>query len=519
MRKDNTFFFVDYQGTITRSTGTARAGVASAAERQGDFSELCVRAGGTFDSAGRCSAAAGQLWDPMTGTYSSSVGGAVRSQFIPFNNLATYTSPGNPNLAGTVFQLPNRPGNLIDPVAFKMMQYFPVPNVAVGTPSYNPLNNWIGANGSRSNDHRFDIKIDQRLKDAGVLSGRFSRSRSESEGVNCFGNIADPCTQGPNSGHSYSSSLNFNRTFGPTLVLNVAYGFARSYSYTAGVATDFKDFNPVTTLGLPPYILTSGYLATPNVTLGNGYQAVSAQALGSQTFSILKYPLDTHNLNANLDKIKGQHEFKFGWEGRMHRISFLQISYPDGQFNFTQAGTSQTPASGTGGDPGNHPRPEVPPALPRGFVLVRAALSGGAAPVAHGGVGRAVRGGADVCAGDAAEEDGQVFVVHVAVGRSIQVGPRAGAGHADGRSGETPLQEGEVGLIHVAVAVEVGPHTLHDKRDRECFRAVARFGGGDRDREGQSDPEANHHRDLHIGIGGAGRIQRPDSSFRGSAKR
>ena len=351
VRKDKTFFFVDYQGTITRSTGTARAGVASAAERQGDFSELCVRAGGTFDSAGRCSAAAGQLWDPMTGTYSSSVGGAVRSQFIPFNNLATYTSPGNPNLAGTVFQLPNRPGNLIDPVAFKMMQYFPVPNVAVGSPSYNPLNNWIGANGSRSNDHRFDIKIDQRLKDAGVLSGRFSRSRSESEGVNCFGNIADPCTQGPNSGHSYSSSLNFNRTFGPTLVLNVAYGFARSYSYTAGVATDFKDFNPVTTLGLPPYILTSGYLATPNVTLGNGYQAVSAQALGSQTFSILKYPLDTHNLNANLDKIKGQHEFKFGWEGRMHRISFLQISYPDGQFNFTQAGTSQTPASGTGGDP------------------------------------------------------------------------------------------------------------------------------------------------------------------------
>ncbi|HEY2011909.1 MAG TPA: carboxypeptidase regulatory-like domain-containing protein, partial [Bryobacteraceae bacterium] len=351
VRKDKTFFFVDYQGTITRSTGTARAGVASAAERQGDFGELCGRAGGSFDSSGKCSAAGGQIWDPMTSTYSSSLGGAVRSGFIPFNNLATYTSPGNPNLAGTPYQLPNRPGNLIDPVALKMMQYFPLPNVAVGSSSYNPLNNWIGTNGSRSNDHRFDIKIDQRFSDRSMLTGRFSNARSTSEGVNCFGNIADPCTQGPNDSHAYSAALNFNHTFGPTLVLSLSYGYARSFAFTHGIASDFPDFSPVTTLGLPQYILTSGFVATPNITFGNGYQAVSSQNLGSQTFSILHYPLDTHDVLASLDKIKGQHELKFGWEGRMHRISFLQVGYPEGQFNFTQTGTSQTPAGGTGGDP------------------------------------------------------------------------------------------------------------------------------------------------------------------------
>jgi len=41
----------------------------------------------------------------------------VRSAFIPFNNLATYMSPGNPKLNGTGFQLPAQPGNLIDPAA------------------------------------------------------------------------------------------------------------------------------------------------------------------------------------------------------------------------------------------------------------------------------------------------------------------------------------------------------------------------------------------------------------------
>jgi hypothetical protein len=351
IRKNKFFFFGDYQGTTARNTGTARAGVPSAAERTGDFGELCGRAGGTFDSAGRCSAAAGQLWDPMTGTYSSSAGGAVRNAYIPFDNLATYISPGNPNLAGTPYALPNRPGNLIDPVALKMMQYFPLPNVAVGTASYNPLNNWIGTNGGKNTDNRYDTKFDYRISDATQVTGRFSQSISNSEGVNCFGNIADPCTQGPNNSHSYSASLNYSHVFTPTLVLNVTYGYARSFSFTHGIATDFPSFSPVTTLGLPSYILTSGFVATPNVTFGNGYQAVSSQNLGSQTFSILHYPLDTHDLNATFNKVKGKHEMKFGYEGRLHIISFLQVGYPEGQFSFAQTGTSQTPASGTGGDP------------------------------------------------------------------------------------------------------------------------------------------------------------------------
>jgi len=351
IRKDKTFFFMDYRGTISANTGTARAGVPSALERTGNFGELCTNAGGVFDATGRCSKAAGQLWDPMTGVYSAAAGGAVRSDFIPFNNLATYQSPGSTQLVGTPYQLPARPGNLIDPVALKMMQYFPLPNVAVGTSQYNPLNNWIGTNGSTSSAHQFDVKVDHRFNEANMLTGRFSRNQSSSHGVNCFGNIADPCTQGPNSGRQYSSSINYTKTFSPTLVMSLTYGYARSKSLTEGVAQDFPDFNPVTTLGMPQYILSSGFIATPNISFGNGYQSVSSQNLGSQTYSILHYPLDSHTLTATLNKIKGSHELKFGWEGRLHRISFLQVGLPQGQFGFALTGTSQTPASGTGGDP------------------------------------------------------------------------------------------------------------------------------------------------------------------------
>jgi hypothetical protein len=347
---DKTFFFFDYQGTRTRSGSTVRAGVPSVAERQGDFAEVCTRAGGAFNSTGLCSKTAGQLWDPYTGVFSSSVNGPVRSGFIPFNNLATYQSPGSPVLAGTPYQAKPVPGNLIDPVAYKMMQYYPLPNVGVGTAGYNPLNNWIGTGGSRSNDDRFDIKIDHRFNESNLLSGRYSRDNTTSEGNNCFGNVADPCTQGPINGDANSASLNFSHTFNPSFLLNLTYGYTRRFSYTAGVAADFPSFNPVTTLGLPQYMLASGFIATPNIQIGNGYQNVSSQALGSQTYSILKYPLDTHDLLAGFDKVAGKHEFKFGYEGRMHRISFLQVGLPEGQFSFNLTGTSQTPASGTGGD-------------------------------------------------------------------------------------------------------------------------------------------------------------------------
>jgi len=97
----------------------------------------------------------------------------------------------------------------------------------------------------------------------------------------------------------------------------------------------------VTTLGLPQYIF-DGPATSPTAehNLGNGYQQVSSQALDRRTFSILSNPLDTHDLHANLDKIKRQHEFKFGYEGRMHRIAFCS-ELPRSQFNYTQTGTSR----------------------------------------------------------------------------------------------------------------------------------------------------------------------------------
>jgi hypothetical protein len=353
IRKDKMFFFVDYEGTRQRTMSSAfTAGVPSAAERAGDFGELCTYAGGTFDSNGECNApnGAGQIWDPYSGVYNANAGGAIRSAFIPFNNMATYQSPGNPNLpAGS--QLPAKPGNLIDPVASKIMSYYPLPNLNVGQANYNPYANWT-SNGISINDHdQFDTRIDQRFGNSDTLSGRFSYARSPSNGgAICFKDPLDPCSSGPTAWSQRAIALNEVHTFSPSTVLTLAYGFARQFVNQPGAAANFPSFDPISGLGLPSYMAASGVKATPVIVMYGGYYSAGPlNSIGGQPWTVLRYAQETHHLIGALDRMQGRHEFKFGGEMRVHRTNEGQPGTPTGYFTFDYNTTSEGPNYG-GGD-------------------------------------------------------------------------------------------------------------------------------------------------------------------------
>jgi Carboxypeptidase regulatory-like domain len=349
IQKNKMFFFADYEGSRTRTLSTFAAGVPSMAERNGDFGELCAYNGGTFDSNGACSSGDGQLWDPYSGVYNAADGGPDRSVMIPFNNLATFQSAGNPNLNGTGFQLPAVPGNLIDPTAQKMLSFYPLPNVGVGTGDYNPFNNWAGSGRNTGANDQFDLRIDRQFSQGALLTTKFFLGHNTYHGANCFGNALDPCTQGPGVGGPWGGAVNYTRNFGPKTVLTVSYGFTRSWSDTEGIGKDFPNFDPVTDLGLPSYMGRSGIPASPVVYIYGGYQQVSGESLGAQAWSVLHYALETHDLLASLDRMQGRHELKLGGEMRMHRDNFLQPGAPEGVFTYDFNTTSQYPWSG-GGD-------------------------------------------------------------------------------------------------------------------------------------------------------------------------
>jgi hypothetical protein len=368
IHRDRTFFFFDYEGTRMRTLSTQWAGVPSAAMRAGDFGEICAPG---FDSSGLCLDEGGQLWDPYSGVYVPEFGGPLRTAFIPFNNLATYQSPGNPKLDGTGYQLPAAPGNLIDPVAYRMMQFYPPPNVAVGTPQYDRFNNWIGSGVNKASNDQWDLKIDHRFNDRDLLSARFSWGRGRGRGASCFHNLADPCSTGSSIGPRVLA-LNLVHTFSPSTLLNISYGIARNLQYSPGPAADFPDFDPVTTLGMPEYIKRSGIVATPAIIVWGGYASASGlSSVGMPPYSAITYGQETHHFLATLNRMQGRHELKFGGEMRMHRISHTQPGPTAGWFWFDYATTSEYPWWGggdamagflIGGGPGSGGYYEIPSA-------------------------------------------------------------------------------------------------------------------------------------------------------------
>jgi len=367
--KNKTFFFFDYQGTrITQLAGPSFYGVPSDLERQGDFGEVCTDQGGSFATSGvltgECTDGqgnilyAGQLWDPYAGVYDPQVGGARRdpSAFIPFNNLAVYTStvdanhPGNVNLVGTPYSLPTGPGNLIDSVASKLMKYFPEPNFS-GAGS-GPTINRVDAGSVKSNDNRWDLKIDHRFNQKNLLSAKYSHDYNTATSFNCFNNAADPCSSGPSNGGAHLFAINDTHTFNPTTLLAVSYGLSRGTYFYPGVAAAYPNVSPVDVLGEPQYMKDSGYNWFPAVAIGE-YTSAGAYNIGGNPYSYARQGQETHHLIGTLSLVRGTHEFKIGGEGRMHRLDYTQPNYaPGGTFYFDQTGTANY-------DPTCQPTPTV----------------------------------------------------------------------------------------------------------------------------------------------------------------
>lgn len=379
IKKDKTFFFFDFEATReTTANNSGGMGVPSLCERGdpaavncgpggsalGNFGELCTLQGGTFDGSGKCSVATGQLWDPYSGTFNpdpagdgSLSAGAVRSTFIPFNNLATYTSsptlPGNQALQGTPFQLPAGPGNLINPAARNLLLLFPKPTVNA-TDLFTLQNaNFFSSGSNTSSNNQFDLKLDHRFSDRDLLSGRYSQGWGNSTSFNCFGNFADPCTSGPAKFTRHSVAINYTHTFSSTVVLNLTYGLVRGFDDAGGIKGSFPNIGSAfAQLGLPSY-LNNGFGVLPAVQIGGYSSGNAGNNIGTQTFSITREGQDSHHLGGSISWVRKNHELKFGGEGRLHRINHGNPGWPAGDFPFDFSGTSQiSTQSGTDNNTG-----------------------------------------------------------------------------------------------------------------------------------------------------------------------
>ena len=191
--RNRTFFFGGYEGVRQRSLQTSTITIPSAAEMAGDFSQ-------TFNPAGQPVI----IFDP-TSTVRTATGAYVRTPFA-----------GN-----------RIPANTIDPVAARLLTYYPKPN----TPGTGParVNNFTAAGASQINDDNFDARLDQIISPTQNFYLRLSNRDYRQVNPTYYGNIGQ---SGPQTvaRPGQSAALNYVQNIRPNLLSETTYGYARLFT-------------------------------------------------------------------------------------------------------------------------------------------------------------------------------------------------------------------------------------------------------------------------------------------------
>ncbi len=292
--RNRTFFFFDYEGSRRRTGYTSTMTVPDALQRTGNFSKTTTAAGALIP-----------IYDPNTN-------GPVRQQF-----------------GGNII-----PTNRLDPVALKILSYYPLPNQA---PTNLAGANNYAANGVNTLAHDFySIKVDHNLSSKDRFSGRYMYNQDNTNVISPFPDPGpDPTTF--NIASQKSALGDWVHTVSPTIVNDLRVNIARrvAHALSAGVGGDY--LNKIGLTGLSgnafPNIVTAGL-----VTLGNTNQERQ------------QYPIDQQQVVENLSILRGRHSIKTGFEFRRSRNHEINLPTAAGSFTFATTPTGQpgNAATGTG---------------------------------------------------------------------------------------------------------------------------------------------------------------------------
>ncbi len=298
---NKTFFFFDYEGNHQDSATTRTVSVPTLKERTGDFTDT--------------RAANGQLitiYNPFD-TFKNASGATLRNPF-----------------AGNIV-----PKSTFSPIAVKALASYPDPTSDGNT--FTHVNNFFGQGVNQSHGNQIDGKIDHLISDRQRIMSRYSVNWGASiPAVLWSTRLADPFSNGDSHSRTQNFVIDYTRMQSPSTLITLRYGVLRQASYTDPKSLGFDQ----TSLGLSPLFLTAGVKMYPNFA-PEGYQFT-----GQVGYGFIARGDDVNSFTGSVTKIMGGHSLKAGAEARLMRLNYFQPGYPQGNFNFARATTSQDPNKG-----------------------------------------------------------------------------------------------------------------------------------------------------------------------------
>ena len=328
--KDKLFFFGDYLGTTDHEQTSGTYTIPDSryyTPNSAGFIDLSAALTGTPNANGYQT---GQVFDPRTGD------GTAAHPRTPFVNN----------------QIPNDP-TLINPVSLAILQKVNAAAAIYGKlnptkPLSNPANNYTSSLPFSKDTKSFDVKMDFAMNERNHLSGRYSFQRVNLFQAPAFGAFLG----GPGGGNfegtgvttGYSTGLNYDHVFSPTLFTEVRFGVGhvRNVAQPSDYGSD-----DATTLGIPGVNIdgqpfTSGQVG---IAINGGFTTNLIGYSASMPWIRAESNIDVVN---NWTKVIRNHTIKFGGDLRRIRDDLLQDQTfsPRGLFNFSDVQTSDAAAAG-----------------------------------------------------------------------------------------------------------------------------------------------------------------------------
>jgi hypothetical protein len=320
IRKDKTFFFVDFEKVRSDAAYTNQATVPTLAERG------LTGTGYDFSSTGTA------IYDPTQVDCSS--GNCIR-----------------PAVPGNVI-----PANEVDPIGLAILNLYPQPNV----PGAGEFNNYNFSDVIRQPDYQFDIKVDHQINDRQHINGRYSRLTSNYSTPYVLGDAFDNAGSGDGIAgtpqRAQNAALEYSWTLNPRMVWTSRAALDRVHEAETTNIPSITSFNaslPSGVTGLSPlYAQANGIDRMPAFYMTGA--ALAAGTNGSNNADLFdQCCINTtfgHTLvsySSQLVISKGRHLIKIGGEQRLFYNNFFQPPDPSGVVNFSDYVTSPTPNSET----------------------------------------------------------------------------------------------------------------------------------------------------------------------------
>jgi len=291
--KNKLFYFGSYDGQFIRQNASQIVTVPTAAIRSGDMS-----GSGTL------------MYDPMTGTAT----GTGRTAF-----------PGN-----------IIPQSRLDPIALKIQQLYPLPNLS------GIANNYYATGDYLVNRHKFDGKINYNATRKLTVVARLGMLDYHIFNPDMFGDNGN----GVNSAATRDGNMDgtvFNGTVSGTYIVNPHIVFDSYFGLTRLDTSQVPVSATKGDLGLNEFGLPGtngpgqGYAGYPSFSIS------SYQAFGKYADSPVYYYDPAYDYVANMSWVKGNHNIRFGVDIQKIDNNNWELSTNGGSFSF---GTGPTQLNG-----------------------------------------------------------------------------------------------------------------------------------------------------------------------------